>query len=70
MCFALFFLDLKSRLAILSLHNMFIYLFSLDELILLHLASFGFVVHVVWELFRVFDHMILILKSRAFDCKD
>ena len=26
MCFALFFLDLKSRLAILSLHNMFIYL--------------------------------------------
>ena len=25
MCFALFFLDLKSRLAILSLHNMFIY---------------------------------------------
>ena len=26
MCFALFFLDLKSRLAILSLHNMFMYL--------------------------------------------
>ena len=25
-CFALFFLDLKSRLAILSLHNMFMYL--------------------------------------------
>ena len=26
MCFALFFLDLKSRLATLSLHNMFMYL--------------------------------------------
>ena len=26
MCFALFFLDLKSRLAILSLHKMFMYL--------------------------------------------
>ena len=47
-------------------------LFSLDELILLHFASFGFVVHVVWELFIFFDHMILILilKSHAFNCKD
>ena len=45
-------------------------LFSLDELILLHLAYFSFVVHVMWELFIVFDHMILILKSHAFDCKD
>ena len=45
-------------------------LFSLDELILLHFTSFGYVVHVVWELFIVFDHMILILKSHAFDCKD
>ena len=45
-------------------------LFSLDELILLHSASFGYVVHVVWELFIVFDYMILILKSHAFDCKD
>ena len=70
MCFALFFLDLISRLVILSLHNSLCTLFSLDELILLHLASFGFVVHVVWELFIVFDHMILILKSHAFDCKD
>ena len=45
-------------------------LFSLDELILLHLASFSFVAHVVWELLIVFDHMILILKSHDFDCKD
>ena len=44
--------------------------FSLDELILLHFTSFGFVVHVVWELFIVFNHMILILKSHVFDCKD
>ena len=43
-------------------------LFSLDELILLHFTSLSFVVHVVWELFIVFDHMILILKSHAFDC--
>ena len=42
--------------------------FSLDELILLFLLQFtslSFVVHVVWELFIVFDHMILILKSYA-----
>ena len=45
-------------------------LFSLNELILLHFTSFSFVVHVVWELFIVFDHMILILRSHAFDCKD
>ena len=45
-------------------------LFSLDELIVLHFTSLSFVVHVVWELFIVFDHMILILKSHAFDCKD
>ena len=45
-------------------------LFSLNELILLNFASFGYVVHVVWELFIVFDHMILILKSHAFDYKD
>ena len=45
-CFALFFLDLKLRLATLSLHNLCT-LFSLDELILLHLASFSFVVYVV-----------------------
>ena len=44
-------------------------LFSLDELILLHFTSLSFVVYVVWELFIVFDHMILILKSHAFDCK-
>ena len=43
-------------------------LFSMDELILLHFTSLSFVVHVVWELFIVFDHMILILKSHAFDC--
>ena len=59
MCFALFFLDLKSRLAILFLHTMCMYL-----------ASFSFLVHVMWELFIIFDHMILILKSHAFDCKD
>ena len=45
-------------------------LFSLDELILLHFTSFSFVVHVEWKLFIVFDHMILILKSHAFDCKE
>ena len=45
-------------------------LFSLDELILLHFTSLSFVVHVVWELFIVFDYIILILKSHAFDCKD
>ena len=45
-------------------------LFSLDELILLHFTNLSFVVHVVWELFIVFDHMILILKSHAFDYKD
>ena len=45
-------------------------LFFLDELILLHFTSLSFVVHVVWELFIVFDHMILILKSHTFDCKD
>ena len=45
-------------------------LFCLDELILLHFTSLSFVVHVVCELFIVFDHMILILKSHAFDCKD
>ena len=44
-------------------------LFSLDEFIFLDLASFSYVVHVVWELFIVFDHMIMILKSHAFDCK-
>ena len=45
-------------------------LFSLDGLILLHFTSLSFVVHVMWELFIVFDHMILILKSHAFDCKN
>ena len=71
MCFALFFLDLISRLAILSLHNNLCTLFSLDELILLHFTSVsfvGFVVHVLWEMFIVFDHLFLILKSRVFDC--
>ena len=34
-------------------------LFSLDELILLHFVSFIYVVHVVWELFIIFDHLIL-----------
>ena len=28
----------------------------------------SFVMHVVWELFIVFDNLILILKSHAFDC--
>ena len=45
-------------------------LFSFDELILLNFTSFNFVVHVVWELFIVFDHLILILKSHVFDCLD
>ena len=50
------------------LHFTSLSLFSLDELILLHFTSLSFVMHVVWELFIVFVHMILILKSRAFDC--
>ena len=45
-------------------------LISLDELILLHFTGISHVVHVVWELLIVFDHMNLILKSHAFDCKD
>ena len=45
-------------------------LISLDELILLYFTSVSYVVHVVWELFIVFYHMILILKSHVFDCKD
>ena len=45
-------------------------LFRLDELILLHISSFSFVVYVVWGLFIVFDHMIMILKSHVFYCKD
>ena len=45
-------------------------LLSVDELIFLHFASFSYVVHVVWELFIVFDYLILILKSHAFDCMD
>ena len=55
-------------------HNLYITclctLFSLDELILLHFTSLTFIVHVMWEMFIVFDHIILILKSHAFDCKD
>ena len=45
-------------------------LFSLDELILLHFASFSYVEHVVWKLFIVFYHLILILKSHVFNCLD
>ena len=45
-------------------------LFSLNELILLHFTSLSFVVHVVWELFIVSDHMILILKSHAFNFRE
>ena len=45
-------------------------LFSLDELIFPHFASFSYVVHIVWELCIVFDYMILILNSHAFNCKD
>jgi len=44
-------------------------LFSLDELLLLHFTSLSFVVHVVWEMFIVFDHFVLILKSHDFDCQ-
>ena len=43
---------------------------ALMSLFYMYFASFSYVVHVVCELFIVFDHMILILKSRAFDCKD
>ena len=55
------------RLAIFCFITCLCTLFSLDELIFLHFASFSYVVHVVWELFIVFDHMILILKSHAFE---
>ena len=44
-------------------------LFSLDELLLWHFTSLSFVVHVVWEMFIVFDHFVLILKSHVFDCR-
>ena len=42
-------------------------LFSLDEFLSLHFTSLNFVVHVVWEMFIVFDHFVLILKSHVFD---
>ena len=42
---------------------------SLDELLLLHFTSLSFVVHVVWEMFIVFDHFVLILKSHVFECR-
>ena len=45
-------------------------LISLDELIFLHFTNFSYVVHVVCELFIVFNHMILILKSHIFYCKN
>ena len=45
------------------------FLFSLNELLLLHFTSLSFVVHVVWEMFIVFDHFVLILKSHVFDCQ-
>ena len=43
---------------------------ALMSLFYMHFASFSYVVHVVCELFIVFDHIILILKSNTFDCKD
>ena len=36
--------------------------------LVLHFASFSYVLHVMWELFIVFDHLISILKLHAFDC--
>ena len=44
-------------------------LFSLDEFLLLHFTRLSFVVHVVWEMFMVFDHFVLILKSHVFNCR-
>ena len=71
MCFALFFLGFEIKVGyILFYITCLCTLFSLDELILLHFTSLSFIVHVVWELFIVFDHLILILMSHAFDCKD
>ena len=50
-------------------HNMLVYLVQLGwAYFSLHFASFSYIVHIVCELFIVFDHMILILKSNAFDC--
>ena len=53
-----------------KVYNCFAYLlFSLDELLLGHFTSLSFVVHVVWKMFIVFDHFVLILKSYVFDCR-
>jgi len=38
--------------------------------IFLHFASLCYVVLILCELFMVFEHMLLILKSYSFDCKD
>ena len=43
---------------------------ALMSFILLHFASLCYVVLILCELFMVFNHMILTLKSHSFDCRD
>ena len=42
----------------------------LISFIFLHFASLCYVVLILCELFMVFNHMLLILKSHSFDYKD
>ena len=43
---------------------------ALMSFIFLHFASLCYVVLILCELFMVFKHMLLILKSHSFDYKD
>ena len=42
----------------------------LMSFIFLHFASLCYLMLILCELFMVFKHMLLILKSYTFDCKD
>ena len=52
-----------------TFHNCVSFL-TLMSFIFLHFASLCYVVLILCELFRVLKHMLLILKSHSFDCKD
>ena len=43
---------------------------ALISFIFLHFASLCYGLLILCELFMVFKHMLLILKSHSFDCKD
>ena len=43
---------------------------ALMSFIFLHFASLCYVILILCELFMVFNHILLILKSHSFDCKD